>query len=139
MKHERLLEGRPFRFSLDTLSDELLDEFFFDSNQNFLVYPRLLTKFGDVNHLQKILETENHEAIIERLMIQDDQSRSVLQHSNIIGSANEMRRVLPSTPSYKSTALIWDTRASFGLTSFRCDLVDCVECDIPLKDITKIN
>ena len=85
------------------------------------------------------MEIDDHEANIERLLIRADQSRLELRRSNIMGSANKMQRVLPSTPSYKSTALIWDTRASFGLTSFRCDLVDCVECDIPLKDITKIN
>ena len=35
--------------------------------------------------------------------------------------------------------LIWDTGASFGLTSFQSDFIDYVEADIAVKDVTKIN
>ena len=35
--------------------------------------------------------------------------------------------------------LIWDTGASFGLTPFRSDFIDYVPCDIPVKDVTKVN
>ncbi len=35
--------------------------------------------------------------------------------------------------------LIWDTGASFGLTPFFSDFIDYVECDIPVKDVTKVN
>ena len=39
----------------------------------------------------------------------------------------------------KDVILIWDTGASFGLTPFWSDFIDCVEADIHLKDVTKIN
>ena len=35
--------------------------------------------------------------------------------------------------------LAWDTGASFGLTPFRADFIDYVECQIPVKDISKTN
>ena len=35
--------------------------------------------------------------------------------------------------------LIWNLGASFGLTLFRNDLIDYVEADIPVKNVTKIN
>ena len=38
----------------------------------------------------------------------------------------------------KLTVLIWDTRASSTLTSFRSDLIDYIEAHIPINDITKI-
>ncbi len=34
---------------------------------------------------------------------------------------------------------IWDTGASFGLTPFRSNFIDYVQCDIPVKDVTKVN
>ena len=33
--------------------------------------------------------------------------------------------------------LVWDTGASFGLTPFCADFIDYVECQIPVKDISK--
>ncbi len=35
--------------------------------------------------------------------------------------------------------LIWDTGASFGLTPFRSNFIDYMKCDIPFKDVTKVN
>ena len=35
--------------------------------------------------------------------------------------------------------LVWDMVASYGLTPFRSDFIDYVECDIPVKDVTKVN
>ena len=35
--------------------------------------------------------------------------------------------------------LIWDAGASYGLTTFRSNSVDYVQCDIPVKDVTNIN
>jgi hypothetical protein len=34
----------------------------------------------------------------------------------------------------KTTMLIWDTGASFGLTPFRSDFINYVKCDIPARD-----
>ena len=34
---------------------------------------------------------------------------------------------------------VWDTGDSYGLTLFRSDFIDYVECNIPVKDATKVN
>ena len=39
----------------------------------------------------------------------------------------------------RHTPLIWNTRASYGMTPFKIHLIDYVEDDIPVKDITKVN
>jgi hypothetical protein len=39
----------------------------------------------------------------------------------------------------KTTMLIWDTGASFGLTPFWSDFIDYVKCEIPVWDVTKVN
>jgi hypothetical protein len=39
----------------------------------------------------------------------------------------------------RTLILIWDTGALFGLTPFRSDFIDNVECDIPVRDVTKVN
>ena len=35
--------------------------------------------------------------------------------------------------------LVWDTGASYGLTPSRSYFIDYVRCDIPVKDVTKVN
>ena len=35
--------------------------------------------------------------------------------------------------------LIWDTGASYGLTTFRGDFIDYEKCKIPVQDISKTN
>ncbi len=39
----------------------------------------------------------------------------------------------------KSLILIWDTGTSYGLTPFRSDFIDYVKCEIPVRDVTKVN
>jgi hypothetical protein len=39
----------------------------------------------------------------------------------------------------QNLVLIWDTVTSYGLTPFRSDFVDYVKCDIPVRDVTKVN
>ena len=34
---------------------------------------------------------------------------------------------------------VWDTGASFGLTPFRGDFIDYIECRISVKDISRTN
>lgn len=41
--------------------------------------------------------------------------------------------------NYHDMPLVYDTGASYGLTPFRADFIDYKPCDIPIKDITKIN
>ena len=38
-----------------------------------------------------------------------------------------------------TTPLVYDTGALHGLTPFRADFIDDKECDIPVKDISKVN
>ena len=35
--------------------------------------------------------------------------------------------------------LVWDTGSSYGLKPFRSDFIDYIECDITVKDTTKVN
>jgi hypothetical protein len=39
----------------------------------------------------------------------------------------------------RSLILIWNIGASYELTPFCCDVIDLVECDIPVRDVTKVN
>ena len=39
----------------------------------------------------------------------------------------------------KSLILIWDTDASYGLTPFQGDFIDYVKCELPVRDVTKVN
>jgi hypothetical protein len=40
----------------------------------------------------------------------------------------------------QNLVLIWeDTGTSYGLTPFRSDFIDYVKCDIPVRDVTKVN
>jgi hypothetical protein len=39
----------------------------------------------------------------------------------------------------RTLVLIWDTGASFGLTPFHSDFIGYVKCDIPVRDVTKVN
>ena len=41
--------------------------------------------------------------------------------------------------TFDNCVLVWDTGASFGLTSFRFDFIDYVECQLPVEDISKTN
>ena len=35
--------------------------------------------------------------------------------------------------------IIWDTDASFGLTVFKSNFIDYLKCNIPVKNVTKVN
>jgi hypothetical protein len=39
----------------------------------------------------------------------------------------------------KSLILIWDMGATYGLTPFWSDFIDHVKCEIPVRDVTKVN
>jgi hypothetical protein len=39
----------------------------------------------------------------------------------------------------QNLVLIWDTGTSYGLTPFRSDFIDYVKCEIPVRDVTKVN
>ncbi len=51
----------------------------------------------------------------------------------------EMHQSVPVHLDPKTLILIWDTGGSVGLTPFRSDFINYVECDIDIHDITKVN
>ena len=50
-----------------------------------------------------------------------------------------MHQSVPDHLDPKTLILIWDTSGSAGLTPFRSDFIDYVECDIDVHDVTKVN
>ncbi len=44
-----------------------------------------------------------------------------------------------SKVDFKDTPLVWDTGATHGLTPFMKDFIHYHLCDIPVKDISKVN
>ena len=49
-------------------------------------------------------------------------------------------RLVSITSHYPcTTVLIWDTGVYFLLKTFKSDFVDNVKCNIPVKDVTKVN
>ena len=50
-----------------------------------------------------------------------------------------MHQQVPNHLDPKTLILIWDTGGSAGLTPFRSDFIDYVECDIEVRDVTKVN
>ncbi len=50
-----------------------------------------------------------------------------------------MHQSAPDHLNHKTLILIWDTRASAGLMPFQSDFIDYVECEIDVRDITKVN
>jgi hypothetical protein len=56
------------------------------------------------------------------------------------GDTNENRSSFSTGPlDPKSLILIWDMGASYGLTPFWSDFIDYVKCEIPVRDVTKVN
>ena len=50
-----------------------------------------------------------------------------------------MHKSVSSHLDPKTLILIWDTGGSAGLTPFRSNFIDYVECDIDVRDVTKVN
>ncbi len=50
-----------------------------------------------------------------------------------------MHQQVPNHLDPKTLILIWDNGGSAGLTPFRSDFIDYVECDIDVCDIAKVN
>ena len=110
------------KFKVDAgISDDVFSEFC--EHVDFLSLPRLL----------KGLTPEDHEA----------NARKAIAKMNLLSLEARGGRFAKNcgcdSNSVRSTPLIWDTGASYGLTPFRSDFIDYQECDIPVKDITKVN
>ena len=64
---------------------------------------------------------------------------SVLERLNIFSSVVENCLMVLSKPDCKSAILIWYTGALLGMNLFKSDFIDCVQADIPLREVTKVN
>jgi hypothetical protein len=100
------------------VSSSILDGFL-RSNVHFLQLPRLLSQFRSVDH----------EKNISSCIAQVAALRGTFENCSVSGG--------PKDPC--TLILIWNTGASFGLMPFRSDFIDYVECDIPVRDVTKVN
>jgi hypothetical protein len=85
----------------------------------FLQLPRLLLQFRSIDHEMNIF------SCIARVVA--------------LWGAFENCSVGGATKDPHTLILIWDTGALFGLTPFRSDFIDYVECDILVQDVTKVN
>ena len=66
--------------------------------------------------------------------------QSTIKHFNILqaaGSTNGSHTAKCAT--FKNCPLVWDTTTSFGLTPFRGDFLDYVECKITVHNIARTN
>lgn len=53
--------------------------------------------------------------------------------------SNNKKSLKRKRRTFENCLLVWDTRASFGLTPFRNDFIDYIECIIPVNDIARTN
>jgi hypothetical protein len=105
------------------LSTPTLDGFC-DGHKDFLQLYRLLSTFSTVDHVK------NAQSCVNR----------VNTLSGTYGGTYENRSSFSTgLQDLKSLILIWDTGASYGLTPFRSDFIDYVKCEIPGRDVTKVN
>ncbi len=95
-----------------------LDDFL-KVDRDYLQLSRLLSKFKSIDHEKNISSCIARVAAL----------RGTFENRNVGGGNLDPRSVI----------LIWDTGASYGLTPFRSDFIDYVECDIPVRDVTKVN
>ena len=80
--------------------------------------------------LTKSLSGMNHEANAQRAL---DRMNLLCLEANVKQVLNQM------VDTYMDTPLVYDTGASYGLTPFRADFIHYQPCDIPVKDISKVN
>ncbi len=81
---------------------------------------------------QKQFENMNHEKNVEHAI-----SRLNLLRTSDAAAFQTSKSNNGS--AYDDTPLIYDTGASYGLTPFRGDFIDYQPCDIPIRDISKVN
>jgi len=67
------------------------------------------------------------------------QINSALDRVAHLRGTYDMHEAVPGRLDPKTLMLIWDTGGSAGLTPFRSDFIDYVECEIDVRDVTKVN
>ena len=58
---------------------------------------------------------------------------------NIFKSTLDECKDVDPVDTFQIMFLVWDTGSPFELTPFKAEFVDCVECDIPVINVTNIN
>ena len=96
--------------------------FFDNDSHDFLQLPRLLSALSYIDLI----------ANVKKLLFR----RAVLLCGSIL--INRLHRSGDRKDPIK-LVLIWDTGSSYGLMPLRRDFFHCVKCDIPAKDMNKIN
>ena len=116
--HEFFLKPafKPHFLLQSSVPSETLDAFFADRGKFFLGFSKLTKKREFKEHGVKVQST--------------------------VGQANLLTSEVGSSfmkTTFRECPLVWDTGALFGLTLFRGDFIDYVECQIPVKDIVCTN
>ena len=62
-----------------------------------------------------------------------------MDHLNLFKSMLDSCKYVYPPATFQLITLKLDTGASFVLTSFKSELVDNLQCDIPIKYISKVN
>jgi hypothetical protein len=87
----------------------------------------------DFLRLPKLIGTLcNHDYHVKQIKL-------ALDRVALLRGTFEMHQSVPGHLDPKTLILIWDTGGSAGLTPFRSDFIDYVECDIDVRDVTKVN
>jgi hypothetical protein len=111
----------------NTVSDAVMLELKLSTLQGFCVVDH------DFLGLPQLLKTFcNHDYHMRQIKLALDQVA-------LLGGTFEMHQSVSDRLDPKTLILIWDTRASAGLTPFRSDFINYVECKIDVCNITKVN
>ncbi len=99
--------------------------------------PGTLASFCEGHHdflrLPKLMGTLcNHDYHVKQIKL-------LLDQFTLLRGTYEMHKSVSSHLDPKTLILIWDTGGSAGLTPFRSNFIDYVECDIDVRDVTKVN
>ena len=105
---------------MGVIPDVLLHEFCCERGATFLSAAKLMQQFGTLSLEEGVQPTVKH--------------LNILQAAGSTNGSHTAKRV-----AFKKIPLVWDTGASFGLTPFRGDFLDYVECEIAVHDIACAN
>ena len=99
--------------------------------------PSTLNSFCTGNHdflrLPKLMGTLcNYDYHVQQI-------KSALDRVALLRGTFEMNQSATGHIDPKTLILIWDTGGSCGLTPFKSDFIDYFECDIDVRDVTKVN
>ena len=104
--------------------EEVLNMFVAGRGDTFLAAARLRSKFKSADQLkgaEEVVRRLNHFRVVLGL------------------DSNNKKSLKRKRSTFKNCPLVWDTGASFGLTPFRNDFIDYIECSIPVNDIARTN